>query len=161
MATRYQIPNEADASDEDMALLEKMVEWLHHMTQEWDGDSSGITIYPPLGPNGEVSEAVLGGPGDYVVEVNGVYSIVKGADIEAWETANSLRFVHEMRHATLGEFINVKMTFVDGDLDKVEIKFEDEVLIMSSNMFFAVMGGDAHQLYEAAAEAHQNESLKA
>ena len=69
-------------------------------------------------------------------------------------------FVHKTKFATLNAFIDVKMTFKDGDLSSVEIKHEDEVLIMSSDMFFAVMGGDAHQLYEKAAEAEQNERIK-
>lgn len=70
-------------------------------------------------------------------------------------------FVYSTKFATLNAFIDVKMTFKEGDLERVEVKHEDEVLIMSSDMFFAVMGGDAHQLYEKAAEAEQNERIKA
>ena len=70
-------------------------------------------------------------------------------------------FVYATRHATVNAFIIVTMTFKDGDLEKVEIKHDDEVLIMSGSMFFAVMGGDAHSLYEQAAESEQNERLSA
>ena len=60
----------------DQMPSEEMIEWLHQMGQEWDGDESGISIAPPLGPNGEVRDAKVGGPGDYVVENDGVYYIV-------------------------------------------------------------------------------------
>lgn len=68
-------------------------------------------------------------------------------------------FVYKTRHATINAFVDVTMTFKDGDLEKVEIKHDDEVLSMSDLMFFAVMGGDAHSLYEQAAESEQNERL--
>ena len=56
---------------------EEMIEWLHEMSQEWDGDECGISIYPPLGPAGEPK---LAGPGDYVVESEGVYHVVTAAE---------------------------------------------------------------------------------
>jgi hypothetical protein len=59
---------------------DEMIEWLHEMSQEWDGDESGIVIFPPLGPNGEVGESKVGGPGDYVVENNGIYGIVTASE---------------------------------------------------------------------------------
>lgn len=68
-------------------------------------------------------------------------------------------FIYATRHATLNAFINVTMTFKDGDLEKVDIKHDDETVSMSSDMFFALMGGDAHDLYEKAAESEQNERL--
>ena len=71
----------------------------------------------------------------------------------------SVSFVYSTRHATLNAFIRVTMTFKDGDLKKVEIKHDHETIMLSSDMFFAVMGGDAHDLYEKAAEAQQNERL--
>ena len=68
-------------------------------------------------------------------------------------------FIYATRHATLNAFINVTMTFKDGDLEKVDIRHLDETISMSSDMFFALMGGDAHDLYEKAAESEQNERL--
>lgn len=54
---------------------EEMIDWLSEMTQEWDGDESGITISPPDG-----GDAKIGAPGDYVVESDGVYYIVTAAE---------------------------------------------------------------------------------
>lgn len=68
-------------------------------------------------------------------------------------------FVYATRHATLNAFINVTMTFKDGDLEKVDVQHEQEKISMSSDMFFALLGGDAHDLYEKAAESEQNERL--
>lgn len=68
-------------------------------------------------------------------------------------------FVYATRHATLNAFIHVTMTFKDGDLEKVEIKHDRETITLSSDMFFALLGGDAHDLYEKAAESEQNERL--
>jgi hypothetical protein len=51
------------------------------------------------------------------------------------------------------------MTFNDGDLEKVEVQHEQEKISMSGDMFFALLGGDAHDLYEKAAESEQNERL--
>lgn len=68
-------------------------------------------------------------------------------------------FVYATRHATLNAFIHVIMTFKDGDLEKVLIQHDEEVIKISSNMFFALLGGDAHDLYEKAAESEQNERL--
>lgn len=59
---------------------DEMIEWLHQMSQEWDGDECGLSIYPPLGPAGEVGEPKLAGPGDYVVESEGVYYVVTAAE---------------------------------------------------------------------------------
>jgi hypothetical protein len=59
---------------------EEMIAWLHEMKQEWDGDESGISIAPPLGPNDEIGEAKLGGPGDYIVESEGIYYVVTAAE---------------------------------------------------------------------------------
>lgn len=53
---------------------EEMIDWLSEMTQEWDGDESGITISSPDGND------MVGGPGDYVVESDGVYYIVTAAE---------------------------------------------------------------------------------
>lgn len=72
---------------------------------------------------------------------------------------SSGNFIFQTKHATLNAFITVTMIFKDGDLDKVHVKHEEEILIMSSDMFFALMGGDAHELYEKAAESEQNERL--
>lgn len=68
-------------------------------------------------------------------------------------------FVYSTRHATVNAIVHVTMTFKDGDLEKVEIKHDRETIMLSSDMFFAVMGGDAHDLYEKAAESEQNERL--
>lgn len=68
-------------------------------------------------------------------------------------------FVYATRHATLNALIHVTMTFKDGDLEKVDIKHDDEIITLSANMFFALLGGDAHDLYEKAAESEQNERL--
>lgn len=68
-------------------------------------------------------------------------------------------FVFKTKHATLESFLDMSMFFKDGELDKVETKVEDEVLIMSPVMFFAVFAADALELYEKAAEAHQNAAL--
>ena len=68
-------------------------------------------------------------------------------------------FVYATRHATLNAFIHVTMTFKDGDLEKVEIKHDRETITLSSDMFFTLLGGDAHDLYEKAAESEQNERL--
>ncbi len=157
---KYQVPDPAeyDQPGFDNAAHDAIVEWLHTMTQEWDGDPAGITIYPPLGPNGEVSEAELAGPGDWVVEENGVFRVVKTSDYD--EFMKRYRFEHTIeRFATLNAFLNVKMFFEEGDLVKAEIRYDDEVIIMSSSMLFAVMGADAHQLYEIAASAEQDERL--
>lgn len=59
---------------------EEMIDWLSEMTQEWDGDESGIVIFPPVGPNGEIGVEKVGAPGDYVVESDGVYYIVTAAE---------------------------------------------------------------------------------
>jgi hypothetical protein len=53
---------------------EEMIGWLSEMTQEWDGDESGITITSPEG------KVMVGSPGDYVVESDGVYYIVTAAE---------------------------------------------------------------------------------
>lgn len=68
-------------------------------------------------------------------------------------------FIYKTRHATINAIVDVTITFKDGDLEKAEIRHDDEILVMSGNMFFAVMGGDAHSLYEKAAESEQNERL--
>jgi hypothetical protein len=60
----------------DQMPSEEMIEWLHEMTQEWDGDESGIVIFPPVGSNGEVGEEKIAGPGDYIVSVNGTYHVL-------------------------------------------------------------------------------------
>lgn len=54
---------------------EEMIAWLHEMTQEWDGDESGITICSLDG------EHKVGGPGDFVVEDGGIYRIMSGDEI--------------------------------------------------------------------------------
>lgn len=66
MITKYQIPDyNSDASDE-------MVEWLHKMEQEWDGDECGIIIWKK---DVDDEDPYVGGPGDYVCEENGIYWI--------------------------------------------------------------------------------------
>jgi hypothetical protein len=50
----------------------------------------------------------------------------------------------------------MKLLFEDETLQRVEVKLEDEVLIMSSDMFFAIFGGDAHQIYDKACESLQD-----
>lgn len=64
----------------DQMPSDEMIEWLHEMSQEWDGDECGISIYPPLGSNGEVGEPKLAGPGDYVVSSEGIYYVVTAAE---------------------------------------------------------------------------------
>ena len=59
---------------------EEMIDWLSEMTQEWDGDESGITIWPPCGLTDEKQKSKTGAPGDYVVESDGVYYIVTAAE---------------------------------------------------------------------------------
>ncbi len=68
-------------------------------------------------------------------------------------------FTYSTNHSTLEATLHVRAIFKDGDLERVEVKHEDEVLIMSSAMFFVVFGGDAHDIYDKAAEAHQNATL--
>lgn len=68
-------------------------------------------------------------------------------------------FVYATRHATLNAFIHVTMTFKDGDLKKVDVQHDNEKISMTGDMFFALLGGDAHDLYEKAAESEQNERL--
>lgn len=68
-------------------------------------------------------------------------------------------FVYATRHATLNAIIHVIMFFEEGDLKKVDIEHDQEKISMSSDMFFALLGGDAHDLYEKAAESQQNERL--
>lgn len=68
---------------------EEMIDWLSVMTQEWDGDESGITICSLDG------EHKLGGPGDYVVESDGVYYIVTAAE---FAEGNSLLQQLEIDH---------------------------------------------------------------
>lgn len=75
------------------------------------------------------------------------------------EAGASKKFTHKTRHATLSEFLDMTFKFEDGELERVEVKFEDEVLIMSSDMFFAVFGADAHGLYEQAVTEMQNKEL--
>lgn len=55
---------------------EEMIAWLHEMTQEWDADEGGITIFPPDG-----STERSGAPGDFVVEDGGIYRIMSGDEI--------------------------------------------------------------------------------
>jgi hypothetical protein len=62
---KFQIPQR------DEMPSEEMVEFLHECTQEWDGDEEGITI-------GDV----LGGPGDWVVRCDGVYTILTAKQVE-------------------------------------------------------------------------------
>lgn len=68
-------------------------------------------------------------------------------------------FVFKTKHATLEAFLDVSVFFKNSDFEKAEIKFEDEVLILSPNMFFAILADDALTIYEKAAEAHQHASL--
>ena len=68
-------------------------------------------------------------------------------------------FVYATRHMVLETFIHVTMTFKDGDLEKVDVQHDNEKISMTGDMFFALLGGDAHDLYEKAAESEQNERL--
>ena len=68
---------------------EEMIDWLSEMTQEWDGDESGITISFPSGYD------MVGAPGDYVVESEGVYYIVTAAE---FAEGNSLLQQLEIDH---------------------------------------------------------------
>lgn len=76
MTTFYQVPRH------DTAPSEEMIEWLHQMTQEWDGDESGVTI---TSPSGESSS--LAGPGDAIVEHGGVYRVYTQPDMHALAAA--------------------------------------------------------------------------
>jgi len=65
---KFQVP------EHDVMPSDEMIAWLHTIKQEWDGDESGITICSLDG------EHKVGGPGDYVVESDGVYYIVTAAE---------------------------------------------------------------------------------
>ena len=66
MTTKFQIPLT------DVMPSEEMIDWLDAMDQEWSGDPGGIDIYTPDG------ETVMhGDPGDWLVEIDGVYMISK------------------------------------------------------------------------------------
>lgn len=56
---------------------EEMIEWLHTMPNEWDGDDSGITI---CSLDGNTENDKTGGPGDWVICADGVWTIVKDAE---------------------------------------------------------------------------------
>lgn len=62
-------------------------------------------------------------------------------------------------HETIHQTMKVKLFFNDGDLERVEVKHVDEVVKMSPMMFFAIFQGDAFDIYEKAAKAHQNATL--
>ena len=68
--TKYQIPQHDEMPSEDM------IEWLNKCSQEWDGDSLGLNI---MQANGEF---MTGGPGDWVVECDGVYTIAGQKEAE-------------------------------------------------------------------------------
>lgn len=58
---KFQVPpHEVDPSPE-------MIEWLHSLKQEWDGDDSGITFWTGVNKNGE-QEWVMAGPGDWLIQ---------------------------------------------------------------------------------------------
>lgn len=157
---KYQVPDPAeyDQPGFDNAAHDEIVEWLHTMTQEWDGDPGGINIYPPLGPNGEVSEPDLAGPGDWVVEENDVFRVVKASDYD--EFMKAYRFQTMVKFTSLeGETVDVKMKFEESELVQVEFKLDDALLIMGPPMFFALLGCEAQEMYEIAATAEQNERL--
>ena len=70
---------------------EEMIDWLSEMTQEWDGDESGITITSPEG------KEMAGAPGDYVIESDGVYYIVTAAEFaEGNSLLNQLEIDHRV-----------------------------------------------------------------
>jgi hypothetical protein len=66
---KFQIPShEVDPSDE-------MIEWLHGLKQEWDGDDSGVTVC--IGVQDGEQVWATGGPGDWLIqdEETGLVSI--------------------------------------------------------------------------------------
>lgn len=149
----YKVPDPLDVIE--MSKHDEIVDWLHTMTQEWEGDESGIAIHPFSGGEPDIAWA-----GDYVVEENGVFKVVKAAD---WDKFRSSRgyFTYDALLIRGEHELKVKMFFEEGAVERCEIRLKehDELLILSAPMFFAVLHEDAFMLYESAAEQHQNETL--
>ena len=60
------------------------------------------------------------------------------------------------KHGSLDVFLFSK----DGEtINQVRVKFQDEVTIMSSEMFFEIFSENARDIYEEAATKWQNERL--
>lgn len=60
-----------------VAPSDEMVEWLHMMEQEWEGDECGVLVWPPGVADADPD---LASPGDAVVEHGGVYRVYKRPD---------------------------------------------------------------------------------
>lgn len=58
---KFQVP----AHDEMPS--DEMIEWLHSIKQEWDGDESGITVLVGMTPGGE-QDWRIAGPGDWLIQ---------------------------------------------------------------------------------------------
>ena len=68
-------------------------------------------------------------------------------------------FVYRTDFTRRGHFVRFTLRFLDGDMERVEMKLGEEVLSMSPQMFFAIFGDEAHYLYDQAATEEQNERL--
>lgn len=57
---KFQIPAH------DVVPSDEMIDWLHTLKQEWDGDESGVTVLIGV-ENGE-QQWVIGAPGDWLIQ---------------------------------------------------------------------------------------------
>lgn len=57
---KYQIPAHDDMPSDEM------IEWLHGLDQEWDGDESGITVL--IGEENGEQKWEIGAPGDWLIQ---------------------------------------------------------------------------------------------
>lgn len=59
MRIQWRVPKEEEATSEDMIALEWLIDFLHDLPIEWEGDDSGIHFY-----NTGVQEPLRFYPGD-------------------------------------------------------------------------------------------------
>jgi len=69
----YQIPKRGETPSEEM------IEFLNQNPLDWDGDDEGINLSVIEGEN------QVGFPGDWVVEMDGVYAIVRESEYKELE----------------------------------------------------------------------------
>lgn len=70
--TAYRVTENGPCTDEQMALHDEFVEWLHASPLSWEGDEWGICFYGlghTAGENPGGMFEVLAAPGDWVVNI--------------------------------------------------------------------------------------------
>lgn len=67
----------------DVMPSEEMIEWLHSIKQEWDGDESGITVLVGTTEGGE-QDWRIAGPGDWLIqdEATGFVTVATPQQVE-------------------------------------------------------------------------------